>query len=72
MTKSKTINISANGKIYEILPGVLLTDFLNKINLNIDRVVVELNLEALTPNEAKKTKLEDGDSLEIVRIVAGG
>ncbi len=35
-------------------------------------VVIELNGEAVSPSEFKSHIMKEGDSLEIVRIVAGG
>ena len=35
-------------------------------------VVIELNGEAVSPSEFKSHIVKEGDSLEIVRIVAGG
>ena len=45
---------------------------MGSLGLKMDRVVVERNGQALTPEEARRTLLADGDRLEIVRIVAGG
>jgi len=69
---STTIHIQANGDPFEIEGDTTLPDFLESIELSPERVVVERNRCALTPSELKKTRLADGDQLEIVRIVAGG
>jgi thiamine biosynthesis protein ThiS len=66
------IEIKANGKPFEIEDNTLLVDFIASIDLAIERVVVEYNKEALTQSEAKQQVLKNGDSLEIIRIVAGG
>lgn len=67
-----TIFITANGKRHEIAPSLSLDDFLKSVGLAPHLVVVERNRDALTPSEARRTILVDGDVLEIVRIVAGG
>lgn len=67
-----SINIVANGEDYEVAFGTLLPDFLQHQNLSVDRVVVERNGHALSPSEALHVVLQEGDVLEIVRIVAGG
>ncbi len=67
-----TISITANGKAFTIDPGSSLPDFLASLELTPERVVVERNGQALTPADVRKTQLQDGDSLEIIRIVAGG
>lgn len=72
MEQSKNVQIVANGKTFNVNEGISLPEFLESINLSIKNVVVERNQIALSPMNAKKTLIEDGDSLEIVRIVAGG
>ena len=72
MEQSKNVQIVANGKTFNVNEGISLPEFLKSINLSIKNVVVERNQIALSPMDAKKTLIEDGDSLEIVRIVAGG
>ncbi len=71
MTTHK-ITIKANGQAFEIDASTRLHDFLQTLKLTPTNVVVERNKCALTPLESKNTILEDGDRLEIVRIVAGG
>ena len=66
------IEISANGESFNLEKGTPLPDFLESLNLDLDRVIVELNKEALSPTEATTVKLSGGDVLEIVKIVAGG
>ena len=66
------INITANGETFSLAPGTALPDFLAERGQAPERVVVERNGEALTQSEAKAATLENGDVLEIVRIVAGG
>ncbi len=72
MEESKLVQIVANGKTFNVSEGISLPQFLESINLSIKNVVVERNRIALSPMDAKNTLIEDGDSLEIVRIVAGG
>ncbi len=66
------IEITANGETFSIDAGTSLPDFLAGRGQAPERVVVERNGEALTQSEAKAATLENGDVLEIVRIVAGG
>lgn len=72
MGESGIISITVNGKSYEVGHGCSLVEFLNSLELDPDRVVVERNHSALPPSEARRTILCEGDVLEIVRIVAGG
>jgi thiamine biosynthesis protein ThiS len=64
--------IIANGK--EILVGVpcTLEGFLVAQGLLPRSVVVEHNGEAVAPSEFGNRRLQAGDRLEIVKIVAGG
>lgn len=66
------MKIRANGTDFDVEQDCSLSDFLESIGHRIGMVVVERNREALSPSEAKNTKLQEGDSLEIVKIVAGG
>jgi len=66
------MKITANETEFDLEPDCALPDFLESIGQQVGLVVVERNREALSPSEAKATILQDGDSLEIVKIVAGG
>lgn len=66
------MTITANGKSFDLEPGTALPDFLESICHQIGLVIVERNQKALSPSEAADIILEDGDTLEIVKIVAGG
>ncbi len=72
MSEPQTIKVTANGRSFTPRAEVSLPDFVDSLGLNMDRVVVERNGQALTPEEARSTHLSDADRLEIVRIVAGG
>ena len=65
-------SITANGR--EIATGlpVSLHDFLKAQGMLPRSVVVELNGEAVTPSEFAERQLNAGDTMEIVKIVAGG
>ena len=69
---SKIITITANSEVFEINEGTTLAAFLESRGQAVGRVVVELNTHALSPSESLGVVLNDNDSLEIVRIVAGG
>ncbi len=66
------MNIIANGKSFELADDTTLPNFLESIGRQVGLVVVERNKQALSPSEAEDVVLQDGDSLEIVKIVAGG
>jgi thiamine biosynthesis protein ThiS len=69
MSKSTLI---ANGTAVETTFPCTLEQFLVRQQLLPRSVVVELNGEAVAPSEFSGRALSPGDTLEIVRIVAGG
>ncbi len=66
------LSITANGRPYQVPVGTTLRQFVESRGQLMERVVCERNQQALTPAEARTVVLADGDSLEIIRIVAGG
>jgi len=66
------INVSANGLAYPVEPGRTIADFVRMRGLEPGMVVVERNGEPVTPSALHATLLENGDRLEVVRVVAGG
>lgn len=66
------MTITANGKAFEVEPGTTLPAFLDSIGHSVGLVIVERNKNALSPSEATQVTLEQDDTLEIVKIVAGG
>jgi len=68
----ETGRIVANGKQVEARFPCTLNQFLAAQNLPPRSVVVEHNGEAVAPSEFSKRRLQPGDRLEIVKIVAGG
>ena len=72
MKTATTVDITANGKPFQVRAGRPLVDFLSEVGFEPGLVVVEKNRKALTPAETRDAVLEEGDSLEIVQITAGG
>ena len=64
--------VTANDKQIEARLPCTIEEFLVAQNLFPRSVVVEHNGEAVAPSEFPKRRLNIGDRLEIVRIVAGG
>ncbi len=52
--------------------GAAVTDLLDQLGWSNRTVAVEHNGEALIRSEHPTTSLRDGDTLEIVKAVAGG
>ncbi len=64
--------IIANGQPVPVASPSTIEDFLIAQNLLPRSVVVEHNGEAVAPSEFSKRPIKAGDTLEIVKIVAGG
>ena len=64
--------VSANGRLTEAKLPCTIEEFLVAQGLLPRSVVVEHNGEAVAPSEFSKRRLNAGDRLEIVKIVAGG
>jgi thiamine biosynthesis protein ThiS len=64
--------VLANGKPVEAELPCSIEQFLVAQKLLPRSVVVELNGEAVAPSEFSLRRLQAGDRLEIVKIVAGG
>ncbi len=64
--------LTANGQRIETLLPCSLEEFLLAQKLLPRSVVVEHNGEAVAPSEFSQRQLQEGDRLEIVKIVAGG
>ncbi|HYG25185.1 MAG TPA: sulfur carrier protein ThiS [Verrucomicrobiae bacterium] len=65
-------SITANGKPAEITLPCSIESFLIQQGLLPRSVVVEHNGEAVAPSQFAQHSLQQGDRLEIVKIVAGG
>jgi sulfur carrier protein len=64
--------VIANGNAVEAKLPCSIEEFLVAQKLLPRSVVVELNGEAVSPSEFSGRRLQAGDRLEIVKIVAGG
>ena len=67
-----TGTVIANGTKTEAAVPCSLEEFLTAQNLLPRSVVVEHNGEPVSPSNFAARKVQAGDRLEIVRIVAGG
>jgi sulfur carrier protein len=66
------IAIKLNGKDAVIGENLSLLEVLKERNILPETVVVALNMKVINQTELEKTFLSDGDSVEILRFVAGG
>ena len=67
------MNIIVNGEDQQFTEDTFpLSELIDRLQLNGQPVVVELNGQALLGREIPVTQIKDTDRIEIVRIVAGG
>ena len=66
------MNIRANSRSYDVDPGTTVAQFIRARGLDPAIVVVERNGEAMGRAEYERRVLSEGDTLELVRAVAGG
>jgi thiamine biosynthesis protein ThiS len=67
-----TLVVTLNGDARTVQPGSSVADLLNGIGLDPRKIAVERN-EAIVPRSLyAATRLEPGDSLEIVHFIGGG
>ena len=64
--------VIANGERVAANVPCSLEEFLHSQHLLPRSVVVEHNGEAVAPSEFARREVQNGDRLEIVRVVAGG
>ena len=64
--------INVNGEDREVRDDLPLTELLAQLDLRAERVAIELNLDILPRGQWAQTRLQPGDSLEIVHFVGGG
>jgi thiamine biosynthesis protein ThiS len=64
--------ITANGQPKEHPLPCTIWEFLEAQKLHPRSVVVEHNGDAVAPSEFQSRQVQNGDRLEIVKIVAGG
>lgn len=62
--------VNGNDMICE--PEMTLRNMLEKLNLDEDKVVVEINLEIVSRKSYKNLFLNEEDKIEIVSFVGGG
>jgi thiamine biosynthesis protein ThiS len=66
------MTLQLNGEQREVPDGLSLAGLVEWLELPADRVAIERNLEIVKRANWNETRLENGDRLEIVRMVGGG
>jgi len=66
------IQLSVNGQVRQVEADANLTRLLEALELTGKRLAVERNGEIVPRSQYAKTRLAEGDALEIVVAVGGG
>lgn len=66
------MKITVNGKEKSFPTPLNICGLLEALQLDGDRVAIELNLGIVSKESFAGTALKDGDSIEIVQFVGGG
>jgi len=64
------LKVNINGKITEIKNNTSLKQFINEKGLDRNKIVIEYNKEIL--DNIENIIINDGDNIEILKIVGGG
>ncbi|MEL0102288.1 MAG: sulfur carrier protein ThiS [Gammaproteobacteria bacterium] len=66
------MNITINGKNFNVNENSSLYDILEKNHLNSSNIVIEINQEIISKNLWGETKVNKNDKIEIITAVGGG
>jgi thiamine biosynthesis protein ThiS len=66
------ISLTLNGKPHQIDRSLTIQELIAHLQLQPTLYLVEVNQTALFRSEWETRKVEEGDQIEIIRVVAGG
>ncbi|HXU34750.1 MAG TPA: sulfur carrier protein ThiS [Blastocatellia bacterium] len=66
------MNIFVNGNDTHVAEGSVISDLIQSLGLNAQRLAVELNRRIIRRAEWDSTTISEGDRVEIVHFVGGG
>ena len=72
MRKKNKIKITVNGKQMTVNLKFSLKNLIDKLELPIKKVAIELNREIINKKRLSKIILKSGDKIEIVNFIGGG
>ena len=72
MNNLNVAKIQLNGDPYEINDGTNLSELLNKLKIQKNKVAIEINGEIIEKNKYPNLILNKGDKVEIVKFIGGG
>ena len=66
------MHIQVNGESRQVPEEINVTELLRDLQLNVERVAVEINLEILDRRNFDARTLQEGDRIEILSFIGGG
>ncbi len=67
------MEITVNGeKRADLALPLTVVELLEQLGVNPKSIIVEHNLEIVAKNKMNETTVQDGDTIEIIRLVGGG
>ncbi len=66
------MHIQVNGESRQVREEINVTELLQDLQLNVERVAVEINLEILDRRDFEARRLQEGDRIEIMSFIGGG
>ena len=66
------MHIQVNGESRRVREEMNVTGLLQDLQLNVERVAVEINLEILDRRDFDARMLKEGDRVEILSFIGGG
>ena len=72
MNNSNVAKIQLNGNPYEINDGTNLNELLNKLKIQKNKIVIEVNGEIIEKGKYPNLILKRDDKVEIVHFIGGG
>ncbi|MDR4494464.1 MAG: sulfur carrier protein ThiS [Nitrospirales bacterium] len=66
------MRITLNGESKEVAPDLSVGSLLQQLELQPDRVAVEINLSILDRSKFTTWTLQEGDRIEIISFIGGG
>jgi thiamine biosynthesis protein ThiS len=70
--ESAAVTIQVNGEARGVSGGMTVAGLLRELDIQPDRVAVELNLEIVDRQAFETRRLQEGDRLEILSFIGGG
>ncbi|QWR76237.1 sulfur carrier protein ThiS [Candidatus Magnetomonas plexicatena] len=64
--------IKLNAEDYTVKGANTVKGLLDELDIQTERVAVELNLKVIKKADYQMTQIQDGDTVEIVNFVGGG